>query len=42
MAKHQGLGKGLGALMQEADLSEEISENGVQIKENASPGLFLR
>lgn len=37
MAKHQGLGKGLGALMQEADLSEEISENGVQIKENASP-----
>ncbi|WP_276752310.1 ParB/RepB/Spo0J family partition protein [Treponema succinifaciens] len=36
MAKHQGLGKGLGALMQEADLSEEISENGVQIKENAS------
>ncbi|MDD6963293.1 MAG: ParB/RepB/Spo0J family partition protein [Treponema succinifaciens] len=37
MAKHQGLGKGLGALMQEADLSKEISENGVQIKENASP-----
>ncbi|AEB14931.1 MULTISPECIES: ParB/RepB/Spo0J family partition protein [Treponema] len=37
MAKHQGLGKGLGALMQEADLSEEISENGVQLKENASP-----
>lgn len=37
MAKHQGLGKGLGALMQEADLSEEISENGVQIKENSSP-----
>lgn len=37
MAKHQGLGKGLGALMQETDLSEEISENGVQIKENASP-----
>lgn len=37
MAKHQGLGKGLGALMQEADLSEEISENGLQIKENASP-----
>ncbi|WP_288985076.1 ParB/RepB/Spo0J family partition protein [Treponema succinifaciens] len=37
MAKHQGLGKGLGALMHEADLSEEISENGVQIKENASP-----
>lgn len=37
MAKHQGLGKGLGALMQEADLSEEISENGVQIKENAFP-----
>lgn len=37
MAKHQGLGKGLGALMQEADLSEKISENGVQIKENASP-----
>lgn len=36
MAKHQGLGKGLGALMHEADLSEEISENGVQIKENAS------
>lgn len=35
MAKHQGLGKGLGALMQEADLSEEISENGVQLKENA-------
>lgn len=37
MAKHQGLGKGLGALMQEADLSEEISENGVQLKENAAP-----
>lgn len=37
MAKHQGLGKGLGALMQEADLSEEISENEVQLKENASP-----
>ena len=37
MAKHQGLGKGLGALMQEADLSEEISENGVQLKENVSP-----
>lgn len=37
MAKHQGLGKGLGALMHEADLSEEISENGVQLKENASP-----
>lgn len=37
MAKHQGLGKGLGALMQEADLSEEVSENGVQLKENASP-----
>ena len=37
MAKHQGLGKGLGALMHEADFSEEISENGVQIKENASP-----
>lgn len=37
MAKHQGLGKGLGALMQEADLSEEISENGVQLKESASP-----
>lgn len=37
MAKHQGLGKGLGALMQEADLSEKISENGVQLKENASP-----
>jgi len=37
VAKHQGLGKGLGALMQEADLSEEISENGVQLKENASP-----
>lgn len=37
MAKHQGLGKGLGALMQEVDLSEKISENGVQIKENASP-----
>ena len=37
MAKHQGLGKGLGALMQEADLSEEISENGVQLKENAFP-----
>lgn len=37
MAKHQGLGKGLGALMQEADLSKEISENGVQLKENASP-----
>ena len=37
MAKHQGLGKGLGALMQEADLSEEICENGVQLKENASP-----
>lgn len=35
MAKHQGLGKGLGALMQEADLSEEVSENGVQLKENA-------
>ena len=37
MAKHQGLGKGLGALMQEADLSEEVSENGVQLKESASP-----
>ncbi|HBP08868.1 MULTISPECIES: ParB/RepB/Spo0J family partition protein [unclassified Treponema] len=37
MAKHQGLGKGLGALMQEVDLSEEFSENGVQLKENAAP-----
>lgn len=37
MAKHQGLGKGLVALMQEADLSEEISENGVQLKESATP-----
>jgi len=37
VAKHQGLGKGLGALMQEVDLSEEFSENGVQLKENAAP-----
>ena len=32
MAKHQGLGKGLGALMQEADLSEEISENEFSLR----------
>lgn len=36
MAKHQGLGKGLGALMQEAEISGEPSETGVQVKENVS------
>ncbi|MGN0728979.1 ParB/RepB/Spo0J family partition protein [Treponema sp.] len=41
MAKHQGLGRGLDALLEESELPEQFSENGVQLKDNSPVALNL-